>query len=103
MTIHQGLTYPSSVTEPLDPPQASKLLRTILREGTIRYSKHALEEMKADGLTTVDCCNVLGGGWVEPGEFEQGSWRYRARTARMCFVVAFRSETAVVIVTAWRE
>jgi hypothetical protein len=91
------------VQEPLDPPKAKRLIRSILREGTLRYTKHALDEMKADGLTAVDCCNVLGGGWVEPGEFENGSWRYRVRTASMCFVVAFRSEQTLVIVTAWRE
>lgn len=51
----------------------------------------------------MDCCNVLGGGWVEPGEYENGSWRYRVRTARMCFVITFRSEDALVVVTAWRE
>jgi hypothetical protein len=40
---------------------------------------------------------------VEPGEYENGSWRYRVRTARMCFVITFRSEEALVVVTAWRE
>ena len=44
---------------------------------------------------------VSRGGIVEPAEFESGSWRYRVRTARMC-VVAFRSETELRIVTAWR-
>jgi len=91
------------VQEPLDPTRTRKLIRAILRTGTIRYSKHALDEMRADDLTTVDCCNVLGGGWAEPGEYENGSWRYRVRTARMCFVIAFRSEDTLVVVTAWRE
>jgi hypothetical protein len=59
--------------------------------------------MEKDGLTMVDCINVLRGGWVEPGERERGSWRYRVRTARICVVVAFRSESKLAIVTAWRE
>ncbi len=66
------------------------------------FSKHALEEMANDDLTTVDCINVLRGGVVEPPEFERGSWRYRVRTARICVVVVFRSETALAVVTAWR-
>ena len=50
----------------------------------------------------VDAINVLRGGIVEPGEFENGSWRYRVRTQRMYVVVAFRSETELRVVTAWR-
>ena len=89
--------------EPLDRPRAKELIRGILATGETRFSKHALEEMAKDNLTTVDCVNVLRGGVVVPGEFEKGSWRYRVRTARMTVVVAFRSEHRLVVVTAWRE
>jgi hypothetical protein len=51
----------------------------------------------------VDVVNVLRGGVVEPGEFERGSWRYRVHTVRIWVVIAFNSETELVIVTAWRE
>ena len=70
--------------------------------GSVRFSGHALEEMAKDGLTTVDCVNVLRGGIVEPAEFENGSWRYRVRTSKAYVVVAFRSEDALVVITAWR-
>jgi hypothetical protein len=53
-------------------------------------------------LTAVDATNVLRGGVVEPGEFENGSWRYRIRTQRIYVVVSFRSETELRVVTAWR-
>ena len=56
----------------------------------------------ANDLTIADCVNVLRGGVVEPGEFERGSLRYRVSTARLCVVVAFRSEEELVVVTAWR-
>jgi len=49
--------------------------------------------MLADDLTTVDCENVLRGGFVRPGEYE---------TSRITVVVAFRSERELVVVTAWR-
>jgi len=89
--------------EPLSPADAKKLIRRILREGRTILSQHALEELKADDLTAVDCTNVLKGGVVEPGEWERGSWRYRVRTAKICVVAAFRSEDELVVVTAWRR
>lgn len=51
------------LVEPLSPPEARRLIREII---------------------------------------ENGSWRYRVRTARMAVIVAFRSETALRVVTAWR-
>ncbi len=54
-------------------------------------------------MTTVDAVNVLRGGVVRPGEFENGTWRYRVQTRRMTVVVAFRSTTELTVVTAWRE
>jgi hypothetical protein len=88
--------------EPLESEAAHRLIRTIVRDGTVRFSGHALAEMKKDALTTVDCVNVLRGGVVEPAEFENGSWRYRVRTTKICIVVAFRSEDSLAVVTAWR-
>ena len=88
--------------EPLEPDAARNLIREILRAGRFIYSKHAKEEMLADGLTTVDCENVLRGGGVRPGEFEHGTWRYRVATSRIAVVVAFRSEHELVVVTTWR-
>jgi hypothetical protein len=69
--------------ELFDPPQARKLIRSILQAGTVRFSGHVLEEMTKDDLTTVDCTNVLRGGVVEPPEWNSGTWRYRIRTARI--------------------
>jgi len=90
------------LNEPLKPDAAHRLIGTILSKGTVRFSGHALVEMKKDGLTTVDCVNVLRGGVVEPAEFENGSWRYRVRTAQIYVVATFRSEEALVVITAWR-
>ena len=52
---------------PLAPDTAKKLIRQILRTGLFIYTKHSKDEMLADGLTTVDCENVLRGGVVRPG------------------------------------
>jgi len=40
---------------------------------------------------------------VAEGEYENGSWRYRVYTPRICVVVRFESEDILQIVTAWRE
>jgi len=89
--------------EPLSPPEARRLILEILAGGEVVSSRHAADEMGNDDLTMVDCVNVLRGGIVEPGEFENGSWRYRVHTQRIWVVVAFRSEKRLVIVTAWRS
>ena len=89
--------------DPLEPAVARQWIRRITAEGTVTFSAHALEEMAKDGMTTVDCGNVLRGGVVEPPELERGSWRYRIRTSRMCVVVVFRPSTELKVVTAWGE
>lgn len=89
--------------EPLASDAAKRLIRDILKGGRFTYSRHAKEEMLDDDLTTVDCENVLRGGTVRAGEFENGGWRYRVETARMTVVIAFRSARELVVVTAWRS
>lgn len=89
--------------EPLSPRDAKRLIREILSTGEVRFTRHALEELKKDGLEEIDCVNVLRGGTVGPGEFENGSWRYPVRASKVTVIVAFRSETQLVVVTAWKE
>ena len=93
---------PDRLSEPLRPGAARALIRAILASGTVGFSKHALREMEHDDLTTGDCVHALRGGVVEPGKLERGSYRYRVSTAAVCVVVAFRSDTQLVVVTAWR-
>jgi hypothetical protein len=90
------------LVEPLSTTEARRLIREIIETGSISVSKHAESELEQDGLTMVDATNVLRGGVVDPGEFENGSWRYRVRTARIAVIVAFRSEDELRVVTAWR-
>lgn len=88
--------------EPLESQEARRLFREILSTGRVLFSSHALEEMSKDDLVENDCYNVLRGGVVDPAEFIKGSWRYRVRSHRLHVVVALRSETTMVVVTAWR-
>jgi hypothetical protein len=92
------------MNEPLSPTDAKKAILSIIEDGAVSFSKHALEEMAKDNLNDQDALNVLRAGIVEPAEIEKGSWRYRVRTPRgLYFVVAFRSETELRVVTAWRK
>lgn len=72
----------------------------------IRFSKHALEEIEKDDLTTVDIFNVIkspAARIVREGEMERGSYRYRLETNNIAVIVSFISETSFVVVTAWRK
>lgn len=92
------------LTEPLRPPEVKKLIRKILSSGFVTYSQpHAEDRMRQRKISTVDCVNVLRGGAVAEGEYENGSWRYRVYTQRMCVVIRFESEEILEVVTAWRE
>ena len=88
--------------EPLPPATVKRLLVALLATGLLSFTKHAYEEMAKDNLTEIDVRNTLKGGMVRPGELVSGTWRYRVETSRMTAVVAFRSSTHVVVVTAWR-
>ena len=93
------------LTEPVGAVEAKALIRSILQTGHTVWSRHALTEMAGDKhgeIIRADVVNVLRGGVIEPGEFERGSWRYRVHTNRIWVVVAFNSESELVVVTAWR-
>ena len=80
---------------PLKATDVRKLIRRLLDEGKFvppGARSHARREMEKDGLTDVDAVNVLRGGMVREGEFENGSWRHRVETQRMVFVVTFDPE-----------
>lgn len=88
--------------EPLDPREVRRLLRQILATGHLVLTKHAKDQMEERDLTAPEMENALRAGLVGDGEFEMGTWRYPVSTPRFRFVVAFRSETEVAVVTAWR-
>ena len=60
--------------------------------------------MAKDDIVETDVVNVLRNGTLtETGELVATTWRYRLHTERFCVVVAFRSVTELVLVTAWRK
>jgi len=92
------------LSEPLRPLEAKKLILSIISTGIVTYSQpHAEGRMKQRRFTTVDCINILRGGVVKEGEYENGSWRYHVCTPKMCVVIRFESAEMLEVVTAWRE
>jgi hypothetical protein len=89
--------------EPLTFVEARQLVRRILQNGAIGFSRHALDEMRNDNLSEIDIKNVLRGGHVTDCILEKGTWRYRVTTPNMTAVVAFRNEYEVKVVTTWRS
>lgn len=89
--------------EPLEPDEAKARILKILREGTVGFRRHAKDRAKERSLDTQDMVNILRCGVVEQPELENGSYRYRVRTSRMTVVIAFRSATKLVVITAWRN
>ncbi len=92
-----------ALDEPLPKARAQALVLAILESGRTSISAHALDEMDADGLDGPDILEVLEHGWLESCRREEGSWRYRFTDLVACVVIAFRSEHALVVVTAWRN
>jgi len=88
--------------EPLDPVAARRLVAEIIEDGTWTVTGHARTEMEKDDMSDQDAINVLRAGVFDEAEWENGRWRYRARTARMAVIFQFESETELRLITAWR-
>jgi len=90
----------------LDKNHARKLLVRILDSVNpiIVFSRHSLEEIEKDDLTTSDVLNVLksSDSAIDNGEIHNGSWRYRVSTRFIVIVISyFETGEGIVIVTAW--
>ena len=83
--------------------QISKILSLYPRN--VWFSKHALEELKADDLVTTDAFNVLkspDSRIYQEGELENGSYRYRLETGNILLVIAFQEDgNGLTVVTGW--
>lgn len=89
--------------EPLKPPEAKALARSIFEDGVVDFTQHARDEMGKDGLETTDCLNLVRAGVFQYPELEKNEWRYRVCTARMCIVIVFITDTRLRVITAWRN
>jgi hypothetical protein len=88
---------------PLHPVAARSLLRQILAGGSVRFTSHALAELRKDGITRERAFVVLGGGVVREAECEHGEWRHQVQAGMDVIVVTFETETNAVVITGWRR
>jgi hypothetical protein len=89
--------------QPLKPTGAKTLARDVAENGIVELTAHAKDEMAKDHLEATDCLNLIRAGVFEAPEYENGEWRYRSCTMRMCIVFTFISDTRLKIITAWRN
>ena len=86
------------------PDAARERIRSIVATGTVTFTRHALEELAKDRMTTVDATNVLQGGAVTlDTQTARGEWTYHVRTAQMTVVVTLASNRELRVITAWRH
>lgn len=97
------------LTKPLTAKQARDLARAIERNpaGEIRFwirggESHAQQRMRQRQASEADVRNAIRFGRVSENGMENGTWRYRFETNKFRVVVAFRSETVLVVVTVVR-
>jgi len=87
--------------------EARKLIRIILAKHpeNLWFSKHALDELCNDGLSTVDSFNLLkspDSRIYDEGEFCKGTYRYRLETTNIVIVVIFSADGKnITVITAW--
>jgi hypothetical protein len=97
----------SDVSGPVTAGEVRLRLGAILRNGwEVAWTSHARRELAKDRMTTVDAVNVLRcWRYMDPPEqdIQTREWKYRIHTDMMGIVVKFRSETQLVVITAWRK
>lgn len=95
------------VSKPLSAGAVRRCMLEILKNGwEVGWTAHAKRELSNDQMTTVDAVNVLRcWRYMDPPEqdIKTGEWKYRIHTDMMGVVVKFRSETQLVVITAWRK
>jgi hypothetical protein len=88
--------------QPLELQTAKKVIRYIAENGTVHFTRHARDELAKDSRSTQDCLNAMRGGKVLSAEWENGAWRYRVDTGRVCVIVELESGDSLFVITAWR-
>jgi hypothetical protein len=94
-------------TDKLSKNEARKQIQSVVSKypRNVWFSRHALDELFNDELTTADAINVLKSSSskiYEEGELEKGSYRYRLETSNIVVVVAFSEDgMSITVITAW--
>jgi hypothetical protein len=93
--------------------RVADLVREAVESGGARFTRHAMDEMKADELTAVDVGTVLRSCAVTKmtgHDIQRGTWTYQtegrtadgARVAAIVAVADDPGDETISIVTVWR-
>lgn len=93
--------------EPFTKAEAKRVALRLLVVGAIRFSGHARDEMKNDGIIEADVVNAFYHGAPHRAAMQSdGSYSYKFTRRDVGVAVSFRFDgataTAVVVRTAWR-
>tara|TARA_R110002073_G_C9496099_1_gene581318 strand:- start:10189 stop:10554 length:366 start_codon:yes stop_codon:yes gene_type:complete len=93
---------PLDLDQPLPVATVKQLVRSILDNGQLIFSKHALAELAKDSLTTTDAVAVLRGGAYTGPEFENGGLRYRSEGRGVAIIFELEEVSCCVVITGWK-
>jgi hypothetical protein len=91
------------LVQPLRSGAARLLLAQILAAGSVRFTGHALRELKKDGITVERAYIVLRGGTLREAEWEHGEWRHQVQAGLDVLVLTSETEANAVVITGWRR
>jgi hypothetical protein len=91
------------LAQPLRKDAARRLLSQIIETGVVRFTKHALRELKTDGITQARALVLLQGGVLSEAEWENGQWRHHVEAQQDVLVLTFEDESNAVVITGWRR
>jgi seryl-tRNA(Sec) selenium transferase len=94
-------------SEPFTKAEAKRVAMRLLAAGAIRFSGHARDEMKHDGIIEADVVNAFCHGAAHRAAMQSdGSYSYKFTRRDVGVAVSFRlngaTAVAVVVRTAWR-
>ena len=92
-----------SLDEPLHPLTVARLIRKIVADGSVQWSRHARQRLMERGLNEDACADVLRCGVVVDSRLEGGTWRYRFHHGATTLVLAIKDAQTLTVVTVWRE
>ena len=92
-----------TLSEPLDCDTAGQLIRAIVVDGNVQWSRHARQRLVQRGLNEDACEDVLRVGVVVDSRLEGGTWRYRIHHGATTLGVALKDVQTLTVVTVWRQ
>ena len=98
----------NGLREPLDLDGAKRLANKIRLYGEVRFRGHARDRMKEHDVEEIDALHAIRDGACIGSDRRREThydytWRYKIQVRVVGVAVTFRSETALTVVTVWKD